>query len=257
MQVIKKGIESLAYAPLRLPQVDERGATMTSVGGIADRSANPVIETFVPPTLMPARQAPPQQLSQQLPQEDPGLLVEQARAEAAQIIADANARVGEIERTARENAVAEVRASFAEEAAAEAAALRMQLTQSLEEIAELREQMATYAEREMVQLAIEIAKKIVRREVTVDREIVVTLARVALSRLHNRALATVRLHPEDHEYVSARREKLGTQGTVQLIEDASIHRGGCLIETDFGDVDARIEQQFHEIERGFLNDLSV
>ena len=120
MQVIKKGTESLAYAPLRLPQVDERGASVVSVESTEDRAAKPVIETFMPPALAPARQA----LIQQAPQEDPNLLVEQARAEAEQIIADANARVSEIERVARENAVAEARASLAEEAAAEAAALR-------------------------------------------------------------------------------------------------------------------------------------
>lgn len=244
MQVIKKGSESPACEPWKLPSADAR-----AVEAAAPARPEPITERFVPQAQPVAR---PETLS-----EIPASLIEQARAEAAQILSQAADQVDEIERVARENAMAEARAAIAAEAATEAAGLRAQLAQTLEEVTDLREQMATYAEHEMVQLAIEIAKKIVRREVTVDREIVISLARVALSRLHNRVLASVRLHPEDYQYVAAHREKLGTVSTIKLIEDGSISRGGCLIETDFGDVDARIEQQFNEIERGFLNDLTA
>lgn len=249
MYVIKKGNEAPAYAPLRLPHVDDLAAQATPGAWIEERAAKPAVDLFAPQAAAAAYPATPDQ--------DPALLIEQAQAEAAHMLSEAAARVGEIERQARENAVAEVRAAVAAEAAAEAAALRGQLAETLAEVAELREQMASYAEHEIVQLAVEIAKKIVRREVTVDREIVISLARVALARLHNRALATVRLHPEDYQYLSAHRDKLGSGGTIKLIEDAAISRGGCLIETDFGDVDARIEQQFNEIERGFLSDLGA
>jgi flagellar assembly protein FliH len=244
MQVIKRGSGSLAYEPWTLPNIENREA---EVAGQA--RPEPIIERFVPQAQAIAHPETHQEAS--------ASLIEQARAEAAQILNQAAAQINELERVAREKAVAEVRAAIAAETASEAAGLQAQLAQTLEEVTELREQMATYAENEMVQLAIEIAKKIVRREVTVDREIVISLARVALARLHNRVLASVRLHPEDYQYVAAHREKLGTASTIKLIEDASISRGGCLIETDFGDVDARIEQQFNEIERGFLNDLTA
>jgi flagellar assembly protein FliH len=184
--------------------------------------------------------------------EEPASIIERARAEAGEIIADARARVADIERDARDKAAADARANIAAETAAAIDPLRLQLAQSLAETAGLREQIAAYAERELVQLALEIAKKVVRREVTVDREIVISLARVALARLHNRALATVHLHPDDFEFVAAHRDRLGGGNTVQLVEDSTIGRGGCFIETDLGDIDARIEQQFGEIERGFL-----
>jgi len=245
MSVIKKGTGLPAYAPLKLANAEDRGAAAWP----EEKIARPPGERFAPPSQLAA---PPETL-----QQAPALLIEQARAEAAQILNEAAARVKEIERAARENATADARAAMVAETSAEAAGLRAQLARTLDEVMELREQMATYAEHEMVQLAIEIAKKIVRREVTVDREIVVSLARVALSRLHNRVLANVRLHPEDYQYVAAHRDKLGTVSTIKLIEDGAISRGGCLIETDFGDVDARIEQQFDEIERGFLNDLTA
>jgi len=75
---------------------------------------------------------------------------------------------------------------------------------------------------------------------------------VALSRLHSRAYAKVRLHPEDYQYLTAHRQRLRADSSIELVEDSSVSLGGCIVQTEMGDIDARIEQQFAEIERGFL-----
>jgi len=41
--------------------------------------------------------------------------------------------------------------------------------------------------------------------------------------------------------------------SVKLVEDPLIARGGCIIETESGTIDARIEEQLREIERGFFD----
>jgi flagellar assembly protein FliH len=179
-------------------------------------------------------------------------ILEAAHAQAEMIIAEARGRAASIEREAREQGEARARAIAAEEVAQAVAPLREQLSQTINEVEGLRAAITRRAESDLVRLAIEIAKKIVHREVTTDREIALTLARVALARLHSRAAAALHLHPDDYAYVAARRERLEASGAIDLIEDRSIGRGGCLIRTDMGDVDARIEQQFAEIERGFL-----
>lgn len=175
-----------------------------------------------------------------------------ARAEAEQIIAKARAEASEIEREARERGLSAARASVQTEAAQLAEPLRQQLAQTIEEVAALRASIAERTERDLVKLAIEIAKKIVHREVTTDNEIALTLARVALARLHTRAEATVHLHPDDFAYVSKHSDRLTNGSAVELVEDRAVGRGGCLIVTEMGDTDARIEQQFAEIERSFL-----
>ena len=177
--------------------------------------------------------------------------IEEAQAEAERLIANARAHAAEIERDAREQGLREGHAMAAAEVSRLAEPLRERLVQSLEEVAGLREAIAATAERELVRLAIEIAKKIVHREVTVDSEVALTLARVALARLHNRAVATVHLHPEDFAYVQAHCGRLGANTSIEIVEDQSIGRGGCLVQTEMGDVDARIERQFAEIERSF------
>jgi flagellar assembly protein FliH len=247
MLVIKNGEQTLSYFPLVLPAAVDLAAELPG-----DMAVSAPIDE--------AKLEQSHNFGQRLAdvaaaETTPDAIVEKARAEAAEIMAEARLRATEIERAARERAASEAREIAEAEAEAEIEPMRAELAQSLELVMALREQVAAVAEYEMVQLAVEIAKKIVRREVTVDREIVISLARVALSRLHNRAVATVRLNPEDYQYVAMHRERLTTAGSINLIADPSITRGGCLVETELGDVDARIEQQFGEIERGFLHDL--
>ena len=40
---------------------------------------------------------------------------------------------------------------------------------------------------------------------------------------------------------------------LSIVEDSSVDRGGCVIETDFGEIDARIQSQLHELEEKILD----
>jgi flagellar assembly protein FliH len=175
-----------------------------------------------------------------------------ADAEAEQIISSARGLAVEIESQARENSHQLIAAEVQKEITSRIDPWQAQLADTLTEIGDLREAITTRAERELVRLAIEIAKKVVHREVTIDNEIVMTLARIGISRMHNRVAATIHLHPDDFAYVTTRRDSLEAGHALELIEDRSIGRGGCLVQTEMGDIDARIEQQFAEIERAFL-----
>jgi flagellar assembly protein FliH len=157
-----------------------------------------------------------------------------------------------IEKEARENSTQLVAAEVEKEITRTVDPWHEQLSDTLAEVGRLREAIATRAERELVRLAIEIAKKVVHREVTIDNEIVMTLARIGISRMHNRVAATIHLHPDDFAYVTTHRHTLDAGHALELVEDRSIGRGGCLVQTEMGDVDTRIEQQFAEIERAFL-----
>jgi flagellar assembly protein FliH len=126
------------------------------------------------------------------------------------------------------------------------------------DIGKLKPMLYAEAEREVVKLAIEIAKKIVYREIQADREIIQALVKVALSHVAGKSAVTVHLHPTDYTYVLEHREELteGDSGCeVVLLADKSIARGGCLVQTECGDIDARIEERFREVERGFFDNL--
>lgn len=211
--------------------------------------------TKMPADLAPVerqRQAEPEQQAAELTGPDPEEKLRHSRLEADRTIQAAQARAAEIERAARERGLAEAQAKIQDEVNRAVHDLREKLAQSLEEIARLRAEMAAQAEHDLVRLALEIAKKVVRREVRVDQDVALTLARVALARLHSRVTATVRLHPDDYAYAFEHRERIGAESTVEIVEDRTISPGGCIVISDLGEIDARIEQQFAGIERDFL-----
>ncbi len=180
-------------------------------------------------------------------------IIQNAQTEATRIIALAEENAANIAAAAQEKAVQEVQAQFDEKVAAGVAEIRQQLAETIEKISALSSEITNRTEGDLVKLALQIAKKVVAREVTIDREIALTLVKVSLGKLHNRSIAEVHLNPEDFVYVQAQREKIDFRGSLELVEDRSISVGGCLIHTETGDIDARIESQFDEIAHGLFS----
>ena len=127
--------------------------------------------------------------------------------------------------------------------------------ESIMELSKLRSALYARVEREVVKLAIEVAKKIVHREIQADQEIVETLVHVALSHVAEKSAVTVHLSPTDYNYLLEHRAQLSqNEGRdISLLADQSIERGGCLIQTECGDIDARIEEKFREVEHAFFD----
>jgi len=128
---------------------------------------------------------------------------------------------------------------------------------SILEVNKLRSSLYAQIEREVVKLAIAVAKKIVHREIQVDRDIIQTLVRVALGHVSEKSSVTVHLNPMDYNYLLEQRAELSqSEGRdISLLSDKSIERGGCLIQTDCGDIDARVQEEFREVEQAFFEGL--
>jgi flagellar assembly protein FliH len=146
-----------------------------------------------------------------------------------------------------------------EKTAAETAELKLEAAmkryaESIGEIRKLRSSLYAQVEREVVKLSLAVAKKIVHREIQVDREIIQTLVHVALSHVSEKSPVTICLNPEDYGYLLERRAEVSQlEGReIFLQADKSIERGGCLIQTNCGDIDARIEERFREVEQSFF-----
>ena len=183
-----------------------------------------------------------------------GDVIQNAKDEAAQIITQAENNKEIIEQAAHEKGMLEVQKLVDEQVEQQISDIRENLSDALEKIASLNEDITEQIENDLVKLSLEIAKKIVGREVNVDTNIALDLVKISLKRVDSRAMAEVRLHPDDHAFIQGHREDLGTYGSLKLVEDNSISKGGCLIHTETGDVDARIESQFEEIAKGLLKE---
>ena len=138
-----------------------------------------------------------------------------------------------------------------ERAGAEAAAKRgdatlRRLAQTVEELAGLRTELIHKTERQVVELALAIAGRVLRREVSLDRELLITMARIALERLGENTSATIRLNPDDYAFIGAKTQ-VGDSSLVRVVADPLVNSGGCLVQSDFGLIDAGIDAQLGEM----------
>jgi flagellar assembly protein FliH len=135
----------------------------------------------------------------------------------------------------------------------ETAALAKKLAATLDELIRVRTEMIRHTEKQMVQLALAIARRVVHREVSLDPQVLATLMRVALERVSDAAKVTVRLNPVDHQSVTETLRGSAASDQVTLTADGRVPRGGCKVESEYGDVDAGVDAQIQEIARALLD----
>ena len=142
-----------------------------------------------------------------------------------------------------------------EQAAGELQSVIDQLGRSLATLSSLRAQIRGDAEADLLKLAISIARRVLHRELTLDPESIEGLIRVALDKLQSRELCRVRVHPEQEQAIRKSLERFANSQKVELVTDSSLQCGDVLFETAHGNLDASIESQLSEIERGLADRL--
>ncbi|MFB3925578.1 MAG: FliH/SctL family protein [Syntrophales bacterium] len=122
---------------------------------------------------------------------------------------------------------------------------------ALLELARLKKELLSGAESQILDLSVAIAGKIIQQELTVNREVFAGVLRSAIRNILDKEGIKIRLNPKDYEYmVQASPDILsGFEGVKDPVfeADAGINQGGVIIETLFGEVDARLEKQMGEI----------
>ncbi|HEX7085472.1 MAG TPA: FliH/SctL family protein [Vicinamibacterales bacterium] len=135
-----------------------------------------------------------------------------------------------------------------------AEAMLRRLAQTLDELRSLRTTLLRQTETQMVELALAIARKILRREASFDQDLLVAMARVALDRVGEQGSATIRLNPEDYAATAQRHGDQWAGSRVAVLADPSVPRGGCIVESEFGQVDASVEAQFDHVAQALLGE---
>ncbi|MGQ9853574.1 MAG: FliH/SctL family protein [Candidatus Oleimicrobiaceae bacterium] len=107
------------------------------------------------------------------------------------------------------------------------------------------------AEPTLINVVMAVVRRVIRRELAGDSEYAATMVREALRYVHDSTKVVVRMHPDDAALLRDKVGELtaGAQGLEQLElkEDPHLAPGGCLVETDLGTIDARLEAQLEEI----------
>lgn len=143
------------------------------------------------------------------------------------------------------------------EAAAEVQKAFEQIARALDELAKTKKKVRHQAEHELVKLALAIGRRILHRELSTDPESIEGIVHAALQKLQHREVSRVRVYPAAIEAVRAALERIGTRSAIEIYADAGLESGGIIFETSVGELDASIETQLQEIQRGFADRLAT
>jgi flagellar assembly protein FliH len=133
------------------------------------------------------------------------------------------------------------------------------LAQTLESLTRLRQSIREETLQDLVHLAVSIAARVIHREVAVDPDALSGLIQAAFSKLQSREINRVRMHPVLETLVRKLLEESGAQtaGARSLVvaPDPNLKPSEVFFETSQGILDASVETQLREIERGLIDKL--
>ncbi|MDR2392627.1 MAG: flagellar assembly protein FliH [Treponema sp.] len=126
----------------------------------------------------------------------------------------------------------------------------------LERVQDKRSAILIETEQQIVDLVLLISRKVVKIISEQTQEVVIANVKEALRKVKGRGDVIIRVNTADlqltTEHVNDFIQTLEGGQHIQVLEDSSVDQGGCIIETDFGDIDARIASQLAELETKIL-----
>ncbi len=125
------------------------------------------------------------------------------------------------------------------------------LSQTIEELSSLRTAMFHRSENDIVRLAIAMAERIVRREIRVNRSVLLTMAQAAARKLGDKCMVAVQMHPDDLQAITGSRAA-SEDGPLRLTPDSSVPLGACFVQSSFGTIDVGMDAQIRELVRELL-----
>ncbi len=183
-------------------------------------------------------------------------IIEKAKAEAGQIIADANSQREKLTSDAHLEGFNQGQKEGYDSGYAEVERLINRMHKILESVMARREEILQDTESQIVELVILMARKVVKILSENQKNVIMANTLAALKKVKTRGSVTLRVNIEDVKLTSAHAQEFiqhveNVKGiTVQ--EDSSVEKGGCIVETDFGAIDARISSQLTELENKIL-----
>jgi flagellar assembly protein FliH len=131
------------------------------------------------------------------------------------------------------------------------------LAAAIAELVELRSQTIHRAEADTVRLTIEIARRALHRELSVDGSAMEGLIKAALEKLQAQEVFRVRIHPSQEKLLRTCLDGTGRGQSVAVVADPLQPLGGAIFETSRGALDASVETQLAEIERSLADQLEA
>jgi len=176
--------------------------------------------------------------------------------EAEELLRNARAEVAAIEAKAEADGFEKGRKSGYETGLREIEPLVNTFRELIRELTEVRGKFYENSEEEMIHLVISVARTILGIEIQENPVLLRTVIRKAVLTLKARENINIRVNPEDmaeaEEFKPELRKDIQSSDNVTFRADPLITRGGCMVETNIGSIDARIETQLEAIRESFI-----
>ena len=195
------------------------------------------------------------------------VLKQQAEEEAERIIADAKEKANDIEaegrkslenerREAKEQGKTEGKEDGYAEGKAEVDRLIERTQVVLERAQDKRAEILSDTEKEIIYLVLLITRKVIKVISENQRDVIISNVVEALRKVKAKGNISIKVNFADLKLATEHKQDFialmeGVK-TINIVEDSSVDKGGCIIETDFGEIDARIASQLAELENRIL-----
>lgn len=185
----------------------------------------------------------------------PFLLLIAAQEKAQRIIEEAETQAARL----RQEILNENTAQGREEAKSELLPALVAFADAGQALIVFEDQLVSRYTPHIVELALEIAEKLVGKAVEEDPEIVASVLDRAKQEIVDAKQVRIWLHPTDFKVLSELRPDLVKPGnelgrTIEIAASETVARGGCRLETESGLVDATMPTQIEEMRRQLLDE---
>lgn len=183
--------------------------------------------------------------------------IERGKYEAEKMIKEAELKVSEIEHEAYKKGYEAGREEGYKDGQAEVMRLIDRLGTIVSTAVDIRDEIIRSSEKMMTEMILMIARKVIKDEIVERREVVINNIKEAIRRVKDRDRIDIRVNFADLDMTTAHKDELikmmESLRKVNIYEDSRVERGGCIIETDVGAIDARISTQLDTIEEAIRN----
>ena len=195
------------------------------------------------------------------------VIKQQAENEAAKIISEAQTKAREYENESRQTIETERKETLDSsretgreegytDGKAEVDRLIERTQVVLERAQDKRADILSETENQIIGLVLLIARKVIKVLSENQRNIIISNVVEALRKVKSKGDIIIRVNLADLQLATEHKEDfirlMEKNKSLQIVEDSSVDQGGCIIETDFGEIDARIASQLAELENKIL-----
>jgi flagellar assembly protein FliH len=184
-------------------------------------------------------------------------IITEAETRLKELEAEALSRIDAVQKEATKKGFDQGREDGYKEGHNEVERLTHRLHVVIEKAMEKRGEILDQTESQIIELVLLIAKKVVKVISENQKNVVISNIAQALRKLKTKSDVIIKVNLADLQLTTEHTrdfiEMAENAKRLTVMEDTTVDRGGCVIETDFGEIDARIASQLHELEEKILD----